>query len=190
MQLVAALRHGDDFLEFFPLAECSLKKCFEQNYVRNKSYFTWMILQLVGLAEGLHAIHGDAKTKQSSATLGVPTRTPGKDEILGYHHDLKADNILLLKDSGRMGSAKLGPLEKQFGTLQISDFGLGRFRPASTGSVSVHVKGTQSYAAPEATQSGGQSRPYDIWTFGCMLIEISVWLLEGPDRLQQFINSR
>lgn len=81
-------------------------------------------------------------------------------------------------------------LEAEYGRLQISDFGLGKFREVSTGSVSINIKGTPTYAAPESTTQRTQSRPYDIWSFGCIVIETLTWLLEGRYGLKEFLEDR
>ena len=185
MQLHTAFQHGDEFFLLFPLAACSLKDCFnKQDHVGNEKYFRWMLGQLLGLAEGIRAIHGD--TEPDSNFLTVPQET---GQVLGYHHDLKPDNVLLRKDSEN-AETPFNELEMEFGRLQISDFGLGRFRDAATGSVSVNIKGTPTYAAPESVTHGSQSRPYDIWSYGCIVLEALVWLLEGPEGLNEFIDER
>jgi serine/threonine protein kinase len=181
MQLLTAFQHGEDFYLVFPLADCSLANCFEkEDPTGNVAYFRWMVGQLAGLASGIHVIHGDA----SSSSLAVPSRV---SETLGYHHDLKPDNILLLKFREGMG---FNEAETKYGRLQISDFGLGRFREATTGSKSYNIKGTLTYAAPESYAKGEQARPYDIWSFGCILLEILIWLLKGSHGHQEFNISR
>jgi serine/threonine protein kinase len=185
MQLITAFQHGDDFFLFFPLAECSLKACFaNEDHTRDREFFVWMIGQLFGLAQGIHAIHGNAESGSTSLSPN-----PTNDEKIGYHHDLKPDNILLCKN-GKHSMPPFSKTEQRYGRLQISDFGLGRFREAATGSVSVNVKGTPTYAAPESTTQRSQSRPYDIWSYGCIVIETLVWLLEGPQGLKSFISCR
>jgi len=185
MQLLTAFQHGDDFLLFFPLAQCSLKDCFKNgDHTGDLAYFKWTMEQLLGLAEGIHAIHGDAEKASTHLAVQPPT-----EDKIGYHHDLKPDNILLWRDSG-LAAIPFSNLEKRHGRLQISDFGLGRFREAATGSVSFNVKGTPTYAAPESKTQRSQSRPYDIWSFACIVIETLVWLLEGPEGLDNFIDQR
>jgi serine/threonine protein kinase len=180
MQLLTAFQHGEDFFLLFPLADCNLKDCFGgREYVGDTQYFKWMLEQLVGLASGILAIH-----EGNSSELAVP----GKEKI-GYHHDLKPENILLCRRS-RVGEPKFSAAEELFGRLQICDFGLGRFRDPATGSRSFHIKGTPAYAAPESKSEKHQSRPYDIWSFGCIVLEILIWLVKGRQGREAFLQSK
>ncbi|KAH6890697.1 hypothetical protein B0T10DRAFT_403476 [Thelonectria olida] len=88
------------------------------------------------------------------------------------HGDLKPENILRFKD------------KTQIGILKIADMGL-RGRPI------VSRYGTRAYAPPEVmTMTGAHgSRLYDIWSMGCICLELVVWLLYGCDTLRDFNNS-
>lgn len=181
MQLLTAFQHGEDFYLVFPLADCNLKDCFErESHVGDTQYFKWVLGQLVGLAKGILAIHEGTTTSE----LAVP----GGPKI-GYHHDLKPENILLSRWP-REGEARFSEAERSFGRLQISDFGMGKFRDPATGSKSLNIKGTPTYAAPESQSEKQQSRPYDIWSFGCIILEILIWLIEGPQGRQDFLQSK
>lgn len=133
-----------------------------------------VIKQILGLATALQAAHNLNRTEAS------------------YRHgDLKPENILCFKGAG------------QIGTLKIGDWGEAKFheedqvtemRPSRTSA----KHGTRRYEAPEVetgvrVQWLGQSRKRrsrlnDIWAMGCITLECLVWLLYGPDGLNQFDN--
>jgi serine/threonine protein kinase len=82
----------------------------------------------------------------------------------------------------------------QLGILQLADFGVAKFRRLQSGSGTGTWRDTETYAAPESF-TGSEvpgtirkiSRPYDIWSFGCVLLEVLVWLVLGGDELLAFI---
>jgi serine/threonine protein kinase len=180
MPLLTAFQHGEDFYLLFPLADCNLNACLkEKKDVDETEYFTWMVGQFVGLADAICAIHNG-----NTSGLAVP----GQD-LIGYHHDLKPENILVCRKH-REGEETFTDEEQKFGRLKISDFGMGRFRDVATGSKTSNIKGTPAYAAPESRLESSQSRPYDIWSYGCILLEIIIWLVYGPQGRRDFVVSK
>jgi serine/threonine protein kinase len=189
MQLLTAFKHGESPFFLLPLADCSLKEIFQQENPKRDPFFViWILNQLSGLAEGLHAIHGDTATDLVSSSLSLQQTQNTK--VIGYHHDLTPANILLRKDKEN-ADTPFNEMEEQFGRFQLSDFGLARFREPDTGSKSLNIKGTQTYAAPESRlRNVGQSRSYDIWSFGCIILETMVWLMRGPSGREEFRDRR
>ncbi|KAK5654616.1 hypothetical protein OQA88_7246 [Cercophora sp. LCS_1] len=119
--------------------------------------------QLLGLAEALKATH-DAEIR---------------------HGDIKPDNILHFK-----------PTEgnKIIGTLKIGDWGLAKHHPIAT---ILRLKnkqqtdtrfGTTAYEPPEVELAELKllSRQYDIWSMGCVILEIIVWLVYGYEGVHNF----
>jgi len=95
------------------------------------------------------------------------------------HGDLKPENILRF----------LG--NKDFGTLVIADMGLAKLHHDDTDRRSQNTStkwGTFRYRHPEGTIASRQpvSRRSDIWSFGCILLELIIWLLYGFDELDRF----
>lgn len=88
------------------------------------------------------------------------------------------------------------------GTLQIADMGLARFheKDANTGLRlvnNIHTStpsGTSRYEPPEmdrdrATPGGGsraRSRQYDIWSMGCVMLELLIWLCYDYEAVETF----
>jgi len=196
IELVSAFKHGPTYCLLFPLACGSLKKGFEKNHVGDASYMLWMIGQLCGIADGLNAIH--TKT-QGSYNQGPDDSNPPdqpvqnldpKSNLKGYHNDLSPTNLFLFV-------ALREPLkgdERNYGRIQIADFGLSKLRNKIDGSVSETIAGQETYAPPESWGKVGSdrvtSRRKDIWSFGCIILEIFVWLLEGPEGTKDFATKR
>lgn len=119
-----------------------------------------IIKQLAGLADALSELHNYQK--------GGSYR----------HGDLKPENILRFLNGTDLG------------VLKISDMGLAKHHFADTtlrGPTSARY-GTPSYEPPEAItkSSDARSRLYDIWSMGCIILELIIWLLYGKKELEKF----
>lgn len=132
-----------------------------------------VIKQLLGLAEALCAAH-------YLNTTGSSYR----------HGDLKPANILWFHAGGEIGKLKIG----DWGEAKEHNL-VTELRANKT----TAEYGTRRYEAPEV-ETGlrlnylGQarkrrSRLYDIWAMGCITLEFVVWLLYGPDELNNFNQS-
>ena len=99
----------------------------------------------------------------------------------GFHHDIKPENILLFASDD----------VSQFNgrhTMKLADFGAAKFkkiipesRKESYKTKSV-ARGDPEYRAPDYYTNQGSaakkiSRPYDIWSLGCVFLEIVVWAI-------------
>jgi serine/threonine protein kinase len=145
--------------------------------------------QLFGLADALCFIHnqGSPDSTPSTNLLGVPQVSARKT---GYIHDIKPENLLMFIYNQ--------PGKKSY-WIRLSDFSCAKVVDILT-TVSgknrhsyktVSKSGTPVYRAPEATPEGGQtSRPYDLWSLGCVYLELLVWFLDGYDALKQFREER
>ena len=99
--------------------------------------------------------------------------------LIGVHHDLKPQNILVHE-----------------GSFILADFGLSKFKNADQSSKSLFRIGAGHYLAPECEDYEGDfekhsiSRPSDIWSFGCILAEILTYMSFGTDGVTKFKNDR
>ncbi|KAK4114680.1 kinase-like protein [Canariomyces notabilis] len=156
--LMAYEREGSYHL-LFPCADGNLSSYWHSSDTERRSEDAqWMLRQCRGIAKGLQEIH----------SFGGE----GKASICGRHGDIKPENILWFKD---------GPNDK-FGSLVLSDFGLGRSR---------------LYAPPESTHSEANSltshlsrQQYDIWSLGCVFLEFLTWFVGGWKELRDFYQER
>lgn len=84
----------------------------------------------------------------------------GLHRLVGYHRDVKPDNLLLAKDGqGRW-------------LVKVSDFGLGRTPDPQSSTMTNSPGGTFGYMAPEIVSGGGYTRAADIFSLGVTIIEL------------------
>ena len=151
----------------FPLADGDLKGLFRQNsrplgLETENSFFQ----ALHELASAIEAVHHYFSEKFSIRKIGC-------------HYDLKPDNILY-----------------RSGKFILSDFGLSRLSEEDDGSDSLYRNGAKDYWAPEclSLQEGFQRRPIgrssDLWSFGCILLEMLTYLQQGPSGVKTFSERR
>lgn len=144
----------------------SLRDFFETHErILDEDFVKEVIGQLAGLAAALDQLHNW-----------------GEGDGSWRHGDLKPENILRFEDGTRTG------------TWKIADMGLARHHFAPTGRRSGPTStqnGTPLYGPPEAVTSSAtaRSRLYDIWSLGCITLEILVWLMDGFEALVKFNNS-
>lgn len=105
------------------------------------------------------------------------------------HGDVKPENIL------RVRTKHAAESELDVGILKIADMGLAKhhtvvteFRPPTSMRYT-----TYRYEPPEVitdvSTNSGRSRRQDIWSLGCVTLELIIWLLYGADVLNEF-NSK
>ena len=127
---------------------------------------SWILLEgMYGLADALSNIHKFSFEDQAM--------TIGK---IGYHHDLRPDNILV------RGT-----------TFLIADFGLSKLKPDNETSKSRLRGGHDDYLSPESFNSedwtnGSVGRALDVWAFGCIVTEILTVI--GRRNVKEFRDAR
>ena len=174
----ASWTYNQRYHMLFPLAKCDLysylKKTPAPSLASEK--VLWLIAQMAGLAAAVNHIHylGPAGLGPSGKTTDGITRPR-----ICAHMDLSLKNVLLFKGD----------------IMKISDFGTAKIREIVSGEsvVGLHRNGggNLEYAAPEHELTNESiSRPYDIWSLGCIFLEILLWAFgKGPD-LEAFRQER
>ncbi|KAL9639406.1 MAG: hypothetical protein Q9164_000947 [Protoblastenia rupestris] len=154
----------------FTWAEMNLRELFAQEICPSEKCVmeTWILTQMTGLAHGLSVIHQPADPHDGTTAYG-------------RHGDLHPMNILLVKSVD-------DPNIDAKGILQLSSMGEANF---------VHSpedftvpRDTGMYEAPECQLERAAGPSYDVWSLGCIFLEILVWLSEGPQGLQEFALAR
>jgi serine/threonine protein kinase len=166
--LLASYIHGDTYNMIFPLAGGDLEDMFTGRV--NISSFTddaiW--LQVLGITSALATLHKFQYSTDMAFELSK----------IGYHHDLKPQNILIKE-----------------GTFLLADFGLARLKDIDRDSSTDHKYGTVTYGAPESQRHIGNhpirvNRALDIWSWGCILSEIVTFTLLGSPGVIRFRQFR
>lgn len=122
-----------------------------------------LIRQVWGVASALQRLHDELQIF-------------GGNKKYVAHMDIKPDNILLIRDA-----------RSPVGRFLLSDFGISRFEKIvekTNPDASSPPEGTSrtkkkekrwcpaTYRPPEAGDPGVDGRKYDVWSFGCVLVDI------------------
>lgn len=186
--LLFAWANGGDLLGFWKSARPE----------SNSQSIFWFAEQCHGLAGGLDGIHNakvsvadiddlvPVTTSPTSSQLPQSPTAPNRgndSQVHGRHGDIKPQNILCFKQDQN---------ESDLGILKITDFGVTAFHSAQTTRVIAReTLVTRTYAAPERDISQAEvSRPFDIWSLGCVYLEFIIWILRGNDFVEKFATER
>ncbi|KAH6875914.1 kinase-like domain-containing protein [Alternaria rosae] len=118
----------------------------------------WLLAQLWGFASALDVLHG---------------------HMTYHHHDIKSTNILVF----------IGPAADVKHRLKFTDFGSAGYGGClnATGlSAKSRIKGSTLALPPETHNNGSSSRPHDVWSLGCVFLDILVWHWKGWEYLKEF----
>ena len=161
-----------------PYAQCDLRKYMEHNTFAQKDTL-WLLDQLRGMTEAVRRIHNLSDKEEPTSNLAVMTPAPG-ERTTAWHHDIKPENILFFKDSC-----------SSCGIFRLADWGSAKVNPYRTRSHNTRSPiGTLTYEPPEYTSKGTTSRPHDIWSLGCVFLELLVWAVFGWKHEQTFSDKR
>ncbi|GAW11807.1 hypothetical protein ANO14919_011590 [Xylariales sp. No.14919] len=173
IQHIATIQKGNSFYAILYWADGgNLCDFWERNpdffLTRRSGLFIWCFQQMLGLVEGLFALH----------------------EKGCRHGDLKPENILHFQNSD---DPKIH--HGEYGTLIIADVGISRVHHIVTELRHDRTKTydtTRSYEGPEAETGGDKprSRRYDMWSVGCIFMEFAIWLLYGYKAINAFRERR
>jgi hypothetical protein len=193
IRLLATYTYHDRFHLIFPWAAGgNLRDFWEALNARadheNRSAATmqWMSSQILGLAQALQKIH--CLPIENVETEGSSTNK--RMRLYGRHGDLKPENILWFKHESESDDKKD---QGSLGVLKIADFGFADFHTIhSRSNVSRKDVGgfTETYKAPEFDVSQHVSPQFDIWSFGCILMQFIVWYLQGWEGVDDFSKER
>ena len=150
----------------FPVAEYDLRKLLQSPQHSEFKSESEYIFALCGLASALVKLH--------NFLLEDPYV-----RFTGCHHDLRPHNVLV-KD----------------GRLLLADFGHSNLKEVAEVSDNSWKRGDNRYLAPECEDPDNDFRPgrvwrkSDIWSLGCIIAEFITYMMEGPNGVRDFENSR
>ncbi|KAF2748389.1 kinase-like protein [Sporormia fimetaria CBS 119925] len=133
----------------------------------DKAGMTWLSSQILGMTSALRLIHNPPWD-----------RLKPEERRWGRHGDIKPENILFYHSE-----------KHPMGIFVIADFGLGALNSDKSRSniPGAEIPRTPGYRPPECDLEGGViSRSFDIWTYGCLLLELVCWALGGAALRERF----
>lgn len=125
-----------------------------------------ILIALSGLCSAVCAVHQFVSSKY-------------KLELIGCHHDLKPENVLV-----------------EGSTFLLADFGLSRFKEPSDTSETPRRVVHPVYTAPECCAVEGDAgnplvhRSSDIWSLGCIITEVVTYMRDGAEGITAFREQR
>jgi serine/threonine protein kinase len=167
VQLLGCYTYRGSHNFVFPVATggdlSKLLKNERPEYFSDNSTF---IVSLSGLASAISKVHNFVADEFQL-------------ELTGCHHDLKALNILVEKDR-----------------FILSDFGLARFKDTAQDSATAFKTRKGFTLAPECQDIDGSFEKHtvhrwsDIWSFGCIMLDVLTYMLRGSKGVIDFCNRR
>ncbi|KAH6625486.1 kinase-like domain-containing protein [Boeremia exigua] len=190
VRLLATYTKDNNLYIMFPWADSNLFDFWCKHFPevhqlpRGAGLARWVAKQMLGLAEALKNIHNLQIGEHEVQTLSPTAR----QQTHGRHGDIKPENVLWFKESETSGVDDF-----LNSTLKISDLGSADFHSLGSRSVGLsttHGGFTATYKAPEFDMRARVSPLYDIWSFGCVLMQFVIWYLDGRAGVERFGNLR
>ncbi|KAF5543899.1 CMGC kinase [Fusarium mexicanum] len=132
----------------------------------NSEGLLWLSGQIRNIVGALAHTHEGKKAHMNTETM------------FGRHGDIKPANILWFRSR-----------KEQRGVFVISDFGIADAQREETRSIipAADLPVTPRYRAPECDILDGRiSRAYDVWSLGCVLLEMTCWILGANELREHF----
>lgn len=132
----------------------------------NREGLLWLSGQIRDLLAALVHIHQGQKIHLDT------------EAMFGRHGDIKPANILWFRSR-----------KEKRGVFVVSDFGIADAHKEETRSIiaGADLPVTPRYRAPECDIRDGRiSRAYDVWSLGCVLLEMTCWILGANELRERF----
>jgi serine/threonine protein kinase len=191
IRLLVTFQYRERLHLVFPWADGNLQNFWKTQYpkhdnpVRDGTMVRWLIEMCLGLALGLKAIHHNCVDKLQAEKQGLHPDASQKRH--GFHGDLKPENILWFRQNSSTSPTAIT------GIFKVSDFGFADFHASGSASriPTRDIPGmTPTYRAPEWTVKHSVAPSYDLWSFGCVLLEFIEWFLCGWQGVENFSKKR
>ena len=178
---VATWTQDDRYYMLFPYAQFNIRQYMSRRSFGKptKKNILWLLDQLRGLANALREIHNLSTSDDAAGSPSNLLAPRAEIRKAGWHHDLKPSNILVLGNPN--------PFNFEF---HIADLGLVKVHNYHFGDDDKKVPiGTRTYEPPEAAK-GLTSRPHDIWSMGCVFLELLIWAVFDYESVKTFARNR
>ncbi|MCJ1262431.1 hypothetical protein MMC22_002301 [Lobaria immixta] len=180
---LVAWEQSNSLFVLFPLAQGDLRWFMTKpRPTLDQEFVLWLLRQLRGLADGINHLHNLNPGARSSSS---PQAEPQENGIAVLHLDLQPENILVF---GR------GTVNHD--VLRISDLGSGKIKQKWAKGTRTLSGSTQTaetaltYTCPDS-ENRTISRPYDMWSLGCVFLEFLSWVHLGPEEgVEDFATAR
>ena len=190
VQLLATYERKGHYSFLFPLAEENLRQFWRHSTFTDPAHQYGYFQQMAGLASAISSIHNLLPLENAKpASQGVRGH---KASHYGYHNDIKPENILVsLSDP----SAMAGVPQVRW---VLADFGFGGIYTKGYELDHSHYTASGTYQAPECQVSNFTKTPLkasqyqgsDIFSLGCVFLEVAIWMTQGPSALERFGSER
>jgi serine/threonine protein kinase len=184
IQCIAVIAREDKYLFLFPCADGGTLRDWWGQLPDPKltpEFIKEVLVQLHGLADGLHAMHSYMSNTATLIQGGGDDNFATEGGGIRYG-DLKPENIL-----------RFAAGDDDVGILKITDMRLAKHHEVNTRlrkNATRTKYRTTRYEPPEVTisqlPSPATSRLYDVWSMGCIILELLIWLVWGNRGLVAF----
>lgn len=180
--LLTSFTLHSDLCFLFPYADCDLQTYWvdpKREPVRDSEYLKWISRQLRGLTSAVRLLH--AGTEAKDGTFKVMKSADGQKRYC-RHGDIRPENILWFRSK-----------DDKHGILVLADMGVSVFNRTVSRSKQPrrYVAQIPGYHPPESVTIGGEvDRTFDIWSLGCVYLEMMAWALGGRQYLYEFKEAR
>ncbi|KAK5637026.1 hypothetical protein RRF57_012738 [Xylaria bambusicola] len=164
------------FSLFMPKADMDLERYMKEHESNNASPIAFVAEHLrcaAGLARGIAYLHHGIES-------------PDGRKVVCRHLDLRPANVLVFYNDGNM-------------IWKISDFGLSRIKSLPDVSINTdgltvsptfNPPGRGIYSAPESGSVKRMTTKSDVWSLGCIISVLCVWIRKGYDGVESYTKYR
>jgi serine/threonine protein kinase len=165
---LATFTDADTFYILFPIARCDLWTFCGRTTAPplKRDFVLWFFAQVKGLADAVLHLHllGDSILAQTCTTNDVSAHVRST-----IHGDIKPENILVFEAANG----------NSLGIFKLSDFGSSRVLEDTKKARPQRdrlFRGTPAYEAPDLLTSNELSCEMDMWSLGCVFLELLNWI--------------
>jgi serine/threonine protein kinase len=112
-----------------------------------------------------------------SQCLGLASALATIHKLNAYHHDIKPANILVFLSTSTIISSP-----PPYPTFKLTDFGCTGFKALA----GTPTHGDTPTLSPETEKRGLSAQPHDVWSLGCVVLQLLIWWRGGWEKLRDW----